>query len=267
MIAPVMLTGLAQINLELTANCTKRTKCFMCGHTPFHEAGSNMSLDLLASIIHQLPFGIIASLHRNGDPLDYPSLSEALKLLSPFIVSIVTHGERLGEKADQIIDNCVSVTVSVIPSDPDREIQLASVRAFISAKGSRAPMLQLKFVGRIEDPEPYEALGVPIIGRALHSKRGDWNYVRADPVVPEVRVCLDFLGRPTVDWQGRVFQCNRLDVGDEGLIGDLREQTLDEIWNGPKRAAMLKAHLAGRRDLANELCKKCTFWGVPTASG
>ena len=262
-----MLTGLHQINIELTANCTKRTKCFMCGHTPFHKTESNMSLEFLERLVKQLPAGIIASLHRDGDTLDHQQLGQALELLKPFITSLVTHGERLNEKADEIIGACTTLTVSVVPNDPDKEIQIESLRGFLAKKGDRAPMVQLKFVGIIQNPEPYLSLGLPVIGRALHSSKGNWNYYKIDPIIPEVRVCLDFLGRPTVDWKGNLYNCNRLDVKGDGLLGNLNENTLEELWNGPERARMLRAHLAGRRQDANPLCASCEFYGVSTPSG
>jgi radical SAM protein with 4Fe4S-binding SPASM domain len=182
-------------------------------------------------------------------------------------ISVVTHGERLAEKAAEVIGRCTTVTVSIIPKDPDREIQMASIKEFLAKKGDRAPMFQLKFVGHIENAAEYEALGVPIINRALHVKPGNWSYVRTEPPVPESRLCQDFLGRPTVDWRGRLFICNRLDVKDEGLLGDLNESSLSELWNGQARMAMLAAHLAGRRDQANSLCARCSYWGIPTPAG
>jgi hypothetical protein len=266
-----MLIGLSQLNLEITSRCDKKTLCFMCGHqsesvNPNLQFG-DMDFALMKSIRAQLSPGVIISCHRDGDPLTYPRLGEALRLFEGFPVSIVTHGEALDRRADEIIDNATTVTVSVIPNDHDREIQLNSIRGFLEKKGSRRPQVQLKCVGMVQNLEPYEALGVPIINRALHSKNGNWNYYRIDPIVPEVRVCLDFLGRPTVDWRGRVFCCNRLDTSDAGLIGDLNTESLDAIWNGPKRQVMLQAHLAGRRDLANNLCKSCQFWGISTPAG
>ena len=266
-----MLTGLSQLNIELSSRCDRRTLCGFCGHqdrktNPNLKFG-DMDFALLERIREQLSPPIIISCHRDGDPLVYGRLRDALKLFADFPVSIVTHGEALDRRADEIIGNCTTVTVSVIPNDPDRELQLASIIGFLAKKRDRAPMLQLKFVGRIENPEEYERLGVPIINRALHSKKGNWNYHKIDPIVPEVRVCLDFLGRPTVDWRGMVYACNRLDVNGDGLIGDLNKQSLDEIWNGEKRHAMLRSHLAGRRDLANPLCASCNFYGVPTPSG
>lgn len=262
------LNGLTQINIELSSRCDKHTLCFMCGHQVDREAKyGDMDFDLLQSIAAQIAPPVIASFHLDGDPLVYPRLEEALYLFDSFPTSIVTHGEALNKRADEIIDNATTVTVSVIPNDPDRAIQLESIRGFLEKKGVRRPQVQLKCVGMVQNLEDYEALGVPIINRALHSKKGNWNYYRIDPPIPEIRVCLDFLGRPTVDWKGNLHNCNRLDVKGEGLLGDLNTSTLEELWNGPKRQAMLRAHLAGRRDLANPLCASCNYWGISTPAG
>ena len=263
------LFGLSQLNLELSSYCDKNTLCFMCGHQdpkifPFLKFG-HMNFDLLCCVVDQLPKGIIVSLHRDGDPLVYPKLHEALVKLRNFIVSIVTHGEALGKRAHEIIGCATTVTVSVISKDPDRELQLAAIKQFLVAKGDQPPQLQLKFVGEITNEQEYIDLGVPIINRVLHVKPGNYRYIKRDPIVPEVRVCLDFLSHPTVDWQGRLFVCNRLDAEDKGLLGDLKEHSLDDLWNSPKRLEWLEAHKRGRRDQASPLCKDCLFYGVPTA--
>lgn len=268
-----MLTGMRQLNIELTSRCDRRTLCFMCGHqnedvNPNLQYG-DMDFDLLGTIAAQIEPPIIVSFHRDGDPLVYPRLRDALGLFDRFPTSIVTHGEALDRRADEIIDNATTVTVSVIPNDADREIQLASIAGFLKKKGARRPMVQLKFVGAIEPKAviEYEKLGVPITNRALHSKRGNWNYHRIEPIVPEIRVCYDFLGNPTVDWRGRLFICNRLNPHDQGMLGDLNTDTLESLWNSQKRMHMLIAHLDGRRDLAGPLCASCTYWGIPTPTG
>ncbi len=260
--------NIQQLNIELSSRCDRQTICGFCGHqdrktNPDLKFG-DISFALLTKIASQVPAGTIISFHRDGDPLVYPFLQAALAIFREFPTSIVTHGEALGKRAHEIIGNCTTVTVSVIPKDKDREIQLRSLAAFMALKGDKAPQLQLKFVGHIEDSAAYEALGLPIIGRSLHSKKGNWNYAQREPPVPEVRVCLDFLSRPTIDWRGRVFICNRLDTKDSGLLGDLNENSLQEILNGAKRLEMLKHHLAGHRELANDLCKGCSYWGIPT---
>ena len=262
-----MLIGLSQINIELSSFCDRATLCGFCGHqdrktNPNLKFG-HMDFALLESIRAQLSPPVVISCHRDGDSLVYPRLREALELFEGFPVSVVTHGEALDRRADEVIGRCTTVTVSVIPKDKDRDIQLQSVRGFLQKKGDRRPVLQLKFVGNIENPEPYLALGVPVIGRRLHAKGGNWTYQSEDPPVPEIRVCLELLGHPSIDWQGRVFACQRLAPNSEGMIGDLREETLDQIWNGPVRAKMLRHHLEGRRDLAGGLCPRCKYWGIP----
>ncbi len=266
-----MLTGLSQLNVELTSRCGKKTLCAMCGHqspsvNPHLQYG-DMDFALIESIANQIEPPIIVSLHRDGEPTDYPRLGDALREFARFPLSIVTHGERLAEKADEIIDNCTAVTVSVIPKDPDRDLQIESIAEFLRKKGTRRPMVQLKCIGQISDIDKYAKLGLPITNRALHVKPGNWSYHRIEPLVPEIQVCLDMLGNPTVDWRGIVYACNRLDPNGYGVIGDLNTQTLDAIWNGPVRKRMLQAHLDGRRDLSNTLCSSCTYYGVPTPAG
>jgi len=267
----VSLVGISQINIELSSRCDKHTLCFMCGHQNEKLNASlkygDMDFALLQRIRAQIEPPVIVSFHRDGDPLVYPRLAAALALFRDFPTSVVTHGEALARRAAEIIGNCTIVTVSVIPNDEDRDIQLASVAQFLRLKGEAPPRVQLKFVGAVKDSERYEALGVPIINRALHSAKGNWNYVRMKPSVPEIGTCLDFLSRPTVDWRGRMFICNRLDVEDAGLLGDLNTHTLEELWNGPERKRMLAAHLAGRREDANALCARCESYGIPTPSG
>lgn len=265
------LVALQQINIELTSRCSKATVCSMCAHqdrrTNPNLVWGDMDFDLLKSIRAQIEPPTIIAWHRDGEPTDFKMLREALDLFAGFPTSLVTHGERLAERADDIIGRTTTVTVSIVPKDPDRQIQLDSIRSFIAKKGDQAPMLQLKFLGHIDNAEEYEALGIPIINRALHVKPGNWLYSRATPPVPEVRICLDLLSRPSIDWQGDLYICNRFNASKEGRLGNLHESSLEDLWNGPERKRILAAHMVGRRDLANDLCKTCTFYGIPTPSG
>jgi hypothetical protein len=262
------LSGLAQLNIELTSKCDKRTLCAFCGHQdesvhPHLQMG-DMDFALLQRLRFQLDPGIVISFHRDGEPTAYPRLRDALDLFSGFTTSLVTHGLSLANKADDIIGRVTTCTVSVFRGDPDAVLQIHSLRSFLSAKGDRAPQVQVKIVGDLsqEEAKPYEELGVRIIRRLIHVPVGNSKYAHRHPTVPEVGVCLDFLHRPTIDWRGRVFVCNRLDPADLGYLGSLEDSSLGDLWTGEKRMTWLKAHQAGRRDLASPLCKTCEFWGV-----
>jgi radical SAM protein with 4Fe4S-binding SPASM domain len=265
-----MLSGLAQLNIELTSKCDKTHLCAMCGHqnpavNPITYG--DMDYGLLEKIRAQVEPGIVISFHRDGEPTAYPRLREALESFSGFTVSLVTHGLNLGRIAEDLIGRCTTVTVSVFRGDQDAGAQLDALTTFLRIKGNRPPQVQVKIVGDMlnDAVEEYEALGVRVIRRLIHVPIDNSKYAHRTPTVPEVGICLDALHRPTIAQDGRVYLCNRLDASGHGLIGDINTQTLDEIWNGPIRQRMLDAHKAGRRDLANPLCATCKHWGTPSA--
>lgn len=262
------LSGLAQINLELSSRCDKSTLCAFCGHQdstihPMLTYG-DMDFSLLESIRSQLSEGVTIQFHRDGEPTIYPRLLDALNLFTGFTTSIVTHGENLALRADDIVGRCTTLTVSVFRGDPDGPMQLRALREFLSIKGLRAPMVLIKVVGDMSEAElqPYRDLGVRIIRRLIHVPTGNDRYAHRTPTVPEVGICLDFLHHPSVSWEGDVFICNRLDPNHGGYLGSLRSENLDQMWNGDTRRRWLRAHQRGRRDLASPLCKDCTFWGI-----
>ena len=261
-----MLHGLSQINIEFCSDCDK--SCPFCGHqdaeiNPNLVRGS-IDIPLLWKISKQVPAGIVSQFHRDGESLLHPKLGAALDMFSHCIRSIVTNGKELVAKAEEIIDNCESLTVSAFNGDVDGPEQVEVLKKFLELKGDHSPMVNIKIVGFMppERERIYASLGVPIIRRLLHVPDGNYRYVRRNPTVPEHGICLDFLHHPSIDWKGRLFICNRLDPSDAGLLGDLNESTLDELWNGEKRRLWLEAHKRGRRDQASPLCHKCLFYGI-----
>jgi radical SAM protein with 4Fe4S-binding SPASM domain len=226
-----------------------------------------MDFDLVEAIASQIPAGVIVQFHRDGESLLHPRLGDVLDLFAHCIRSIVTNGKKLVEKADEIIDRCETVTVSAFDKDPDGDEQLAVLRKFlVECKGSKKPNVNVKIVGNMaaERLVQYENLGIPILHRSLHVPSADVGYKQSRPPIPEVGICLDFLSHPSIDWRGNVFICNRLDVHSVAVLGNLKDSTLDSLWNGQKRKTMLSHHIDGRRDLANALCAKCEFYGLPT---
>jgi len=264
------LSGLAQVHIELTSRCDKRTLCSFCGHqrqdvNPITYG--DMDYGLLQRIRRQLVPGIVVAFHRDGEPTAYPLLGHALRLFASFTTSIVTHGLNLARLAETLVGHCTTITVSVYRGDPDGALQYAVLKEFLAVHPTRVrPLVQVKIVGDMDedDMEKIQALGVPIIRRLIHNPTGNHHYAHTSPTIPEGGLCLDALHRPSIDWQGTVYLCNRLDPRQATKIGSLREQTLEEIWNGSKRQAMIHAHTLGRRADANTLCAKCTFWGVPS---
>lgn len=262
------LDGLATINIELTSRCNKN--CWMCGRRKVDRDYPELALDygdmelaLLEKIAPQIPSGIVVQFHRDGDALMYPYFKRAVSLFPNNIRNIVTNGKLLVEKADEIIGNLETLSVSIFEKDVEAEEQLVIIREFLAIKKDRKPFVSLRLIGQVDEAH-YKELNQLIVRRVLHSPMGSFNYVKRTPTIPEIGICWDFLQHPCITRKGDLSICVRFDPEGLGGLGNLYENTLEELWYGEKRKKWLSSHVAGKRNQV-PLCLKCEFWGVPIA--
>ena len=166
------------------------------------------------------------------------------------------------EKADEIIGHLDTLAISIIENDPEAREQFEIIESFLKTKKNRKPYTVLRINGEV-DAGPYEKLNLLMVRRILHSPLGSFNYRKADPTIPEIGICLDFLHHLAINKDGLASICVRFDPKGLGVIGNAAEQSLEDLWNSPLRLAWLSRHKEGRRDLI-PLCSYCQFWGVPT---
>ena len=258
------MNGLTTINIELTSRCQKN--CSMCGRRKierdYPDIAMNygdMDFNLVKHIAQQVPTGTIVQFHNNGEPTLYPELWSALKLFGHCIRQFNTNGILLAEKAIDIIDNLDVLTISVIEDDiAQKEI----VSKFIDIKGGRNPRLVYRLLGDV-DPTYWEGLPGMIVTRTLHEPMGSFGYKKPVPI-PEIGICLDLLSHLSIDRLGNVSPCVRFDPNSENIIGNVRLESLDTIWNGTMRTSLLQMHIDGHRNLVS-FCNKCHFWGCIVA--
>jgi len=240
-----------------------------------------MSLDLVYKILDQLPSDIVIQWHGSGDPLCYPHLKRCYN----------TNGKLLIEKANEIIDNMETLTISVIENDPEKDEQFEIVKQFLEIKSNRSPYIIFRLLGDIGKREIYigfesdktelellleyknridrwyslaKKYNCLVVTRILHDPMGSFNY-KKKVTIPETGFCLDMLNHLAIDRYGNARICVRMDLEGELIIGNIKDQSLFEIWNGEKRKAILKKHIAGKRNKLSYCGKKCHYWGVPTS--
>lgn len=262
------LNGLNTINIELTSRCNKA--CWMCGRRKVDKEYPELALDygdmgfaLLQKIAPQIPEGIVVQFHRDGDALLYPRFAEAVSLFPNNIRNIVTNGKLLVEKADEVIGNLETLSISIFEKDVDAEEQIDIIDRFLARKGTQKPFVTLRLIGNV-DQKPYEKFGQMFVRRVLHAPMGSFGYVKRTPAIPEIGICWDFLGHPCIDRKGNVSLCVRFDPKHLGILGNLHDSTLEEIWNGETRMAWKNLHIQGERHKV-PLCATCEYWGVPIA--
>lgn len=242
------------LTIELTNRCNK--SCSFCGRAKARDKMDlgDMDLDLFKQIISQYE-GDVIQFSKDGDPLLYPHLDEVAELCQDRITNIVTNGILLWGKAETV-SKFTTICVSVTERD---DKQFEDVWKFVKAYSNP---VTIKFLGKYDDPR-YEQIGLRTTRRTIHEPKGDWNYQGRKPVIPELGICLDFLNKPSISWDGYLSICNRYDPKREAIIGDCAKNSLNSIWNGNKRKEYLKHHLSGNRGAIN-FCSKCNFWGCPT---
>lgn len=258
--------GLVVVNCELTSRCNKN--CYICGRRKierdFPEISmryGDMDFGLVESIARQLPDNIVVQFHDNGEPLLYPRFGDAVKLFKRQIRCMDTNGKLIIQKADEIIGNMETLTVSTFEKDECQEEQFYLLKQFLKIRGTRKPRVIVRCLGDM-DSDKYKKLGCLVAARIMHSPMGSFTY-RGKPTIPEIGICLDILGHLVIKHDGRVSMCVRFDPFDRGVIGNCNKTNLSEIWNGQLRQQYLRLHIEGKRDKISQ-CKRCEFWGVPT---
>jgi len=262
------LDALSQLSIELSARCNKT--CYFCGHqnanvNPAILQAGDMDFALLERIAKQVPCGIIVQFHRDGEPMIYLQLRQALGLFAGSIRSIVTNGKNLGDRGAELIGSCERITVSVFDGDLESAEQHAQLSAFLRLRPAHLlPAVNIKIVGEMDAGRlaSWTAYQLPIIRRQFHHPAGDWNYRGSGPPIPESMMCLDLLSHPSIDWQGNLYLCNRLQPKGEGKLGNLYASSLEELWNGEARAAIIRQHVLMQREQV-PACRGCEFWGLP----
>jgi len=263
------LHGLSNINVELTSRCNK--SCWMCGRRRVEKdypelilEYGDMDFELVKQIARQLPANIVVQLHNNGEALLYPRFGEAVRLFNKQITNIVTNGKLLVKKADEIICNLDTLTISVIENDSEENEQFEIIEKFLGLKGEEKPFTILRLNGEV-DPEKYKRFNLLMATRVIHSSMGSFNYKKKNPTIPEIGICLDFLHHLAINSKGIASICVRFDPKGLGVIGDVTNESLEDIWNSPKRIEWLQYHKEGKREKI-PFCSYCQFWGVPTGN-
>jgi MoaA/NifB/PqqE/SkfB family radical SAM enzyme len=243
------------LNIELTNRCNKA--CSFCGRARDRASGKLQTgdIELIKKIAHEFK-GNICQVNKDGEPLLYDNLKEVGKLFKNKIINIVTNGQLLWHRWEDIQD-FISVTVSVIEFDKE---QFDNIMAYHQWK-ERNPLLFVKFLGTYDNPE-FEKMGIKTMRRTIHHPKGDFNYQKGKPLIPEIGVCLDLLMKPAIDWMGNVHICNRYDPDNLGVIGNVKNKKLTRILDGKERQRYIEHHKKGMRHLL-PLCDTCEFWGIP----
>ena len=267
------LDGLSVVNIELTSRCQK--SCWMCGRRKLEQLQKadwgDMDTDLACKIADWLPENIVVQFHSNGEPLLHPHFGLIVEHYKKQIKCLSTNGKLLVAKANEIIENLDTLTISVIENDPEGDEQYKIVKKFLEIKKDRKPFMIYRLLGDISLDNQYPNLkhrwyqlpGI-VATRTLHNPMGSFEYKRK-VTIPEVGICQDLLSHLVIDRYGDCYPCVRFNPFKYNNLGNITKDKLLDIWDNSLRKYLMQEHIKGNRG-CSPLCKKCEFYGVPTSS-
>ncbi len=193
----------------------------------------------------------------------YSRFGEALKLFNKQIRCLDTNGKLLLLKANEIINNLDTITISTFENDLEWEEQYNILKEFLRLKKEKFPRVIIRCLGNIDEEriKLYKELNCLMVCRILHSPMGSFNYDKKT-TIPEHGICLEMLMHPAINVDGDVSICVRFDPFKKGILGNIKNNNLKKIWNSEKRIKWLALHIKGLRNKV-PLCETCEFWGIP----
>jgi radical SAM protein with 4Fe4S-binding SPASM domain len=278
------------------------------------EQRRDMDVALFQRVVEQIrPFASRINLHHRGESLLHPNFDEFLRLSVGLRRSLHVNGTLLNEPVGRLLigdqrSGIDELSISLDSLDPathrrmrpgaDYHAVLRKIAAFLSLRKklkTRRPRLIIQL---IDDRAPNGGSGAHFHGDAsvrtaakelrqvLKMENGDRFFFKkphdwAGTIdLPGKKTTAEKNGGCIFPWydasvlaDGRVCPCPQ-DVFGVLALGNLTEQTLLEIWSGP-RAQALRLALAAERlgpSAAPQLCRNCALrqrrclWGLPKDS-
>lgn len=273
--------------IELTNHCPMT--CQMCPRTHVMERPLGyMSAEMFQRIVDQAAGGTAkVFMHHFGDSLLHPELGTLIRYATdrgiltylsanPALLTRTRIEALVDGGLHQLVlslDGVTSGTSEAVRGRAARNVELAERRvreliAYRARQGATAPYIVMQIVRQRQNLHEVPAWlekwqNVAGVDRVKVKSYVTWdgsqdeiNELRLEPSkVGSDIVCERPWTSVTVLWDGRVVPCC-FDYDGIMPLGDLRDQSLEEIWRGEPLVDLRKKHKAG--DLSSiKLCAQC----------
>jgi len=260
------------VQIESTNLCN--AKCVFCPRDDMHRRQGVMEMDLFQKIVDECAtLGIThVRVHNYGEPFLDKQLVEKVRYAKGRgirEVGMISNGSLITEELAQgMIDAGLdAINISVDASGKEvfestrlnleYDVVIRNVETLVrlrNAAGKRRPKLILSFVRQNNSAdeqqfiEHWRKVADKIHITDLHNWAGTLN-ATSDVNFPCYRMWQTF----TVLWDGRVSLCCA-DFDGRHILGDLRTQSIAQVWNGPAYLEVRRQHLESG---GPEICRSC----------
>ncbi|HLN52398.1 MAG TPA: radical SAM protein [Lentimicrobium sp.] len=281
----VDLTFPTSINLEISSLCN-----LSCMHCPSHlplfknmvKSHGLMKMEVFNKAMDEIDsHGTTRlALHKDGEPLLHPQIMTILnrvKKNQPHIVTLITNAHLLTDEiCDAILKGRIdNIIFSIGASGEDFykkikgdgfDLVINNILRFLEKRENfnPAPTVTVQIVNLPEYPEMKAEIRQfkqfwkrkPV--RVKVFDKLNWGIFDSEEEQLKRYPCPSLWRDLFVHWDAKVSACC-IDWDQSIIVGDLKQQTMAEIWKGDKIRSYRSAHLKNQfSDIP--LCEKCNFW-------
>ncbi len=275
----------SRINIEPTNKCNLR--CSMCPRKDQTRAEGEIDAALVSKLADEISRHAPAEvrLHKDGEPLLAPHIFdfiEDIKIRAPStLLNMDTNALKLDEeKAEKLLDSRLDVllfSVNAATADTYKKVRgsskydqvIANIERFLELRAERGyvwPGIKVQLIvmtdtrneiGLFKEQwgdKEVDVLLIPAINWGGHRPE-----VGSLMELPLRRYPCTFLFNSfSINWDGKVSFCN-VDFDHMGIIGDVNQQSIEEVWKSPEFESYRMLHKQGRWDEI-DLCRDCNYW-------
>jgi MoaA/NifB/PqqE/SkfB family radical SAM enzyme len=261
-----------EVRIEATNHCNAH--CTFCPRDAMTRPKGFMAMPLFRKIVEEcVGLGIKrVALHNYGESLLDKTLAEKVGLAKAVgipEVGLITNGSLLDEaRATALLDaglDTIDISLDAARKETFEAARVglhwdevtANIRtlaALRKARGATKPHLSLSFIyqGDVRDIALFVQEWREVVDALRTSSMHNWARLpqrRGTVYYPCHRPWLT----TTILWDGRVSLCC-VDLDGQVVLGDLRTQTLAEVWNSLPYVEARRAHLVGT---GPGICQTC----------
>lgn len=282
----------SQIGVDATEICN--LACIHCPHPSFktteHYAGRSLDEDLHAKMVEEVRVHGKGSTQyirytSNGEPLVHPAIYDMLELAvrrSGVVITLTTNGTLLNEKrverllatgvhiVDVSLDALTPETYARIRVNGNLEVTRGNVLRLLERSRGGSTKVVVSYVeqpdnvGETKEFESYwKGQGAHyVVIRRMHSFSGAvpglGDRFREEAAREPRRPCLYPWERIILNPRGQLTFCP-LDWVHGSVIGDYRDTTIKEAWQGDFFRRLRAAHLSNNYS-NHAFCGQCPDW-------